>query len=188
MFRCCMFESRLNFCFVACIQQHKRTPHIQKKRIPSQAWVTNHCSVPFYPSHSFHITSYPSLYILLLGSWMTTCLGKSCSLGLLWVPFVNYCQYVFSYFPFGFEGRMWDLIVSVPDHCLSFYSILPYRIVSYLQLAKWSRSKTTLLTRKNRPIPKIRPKWPRPKRPSQTLDRNDPGQNDPAGSTQGQNG
>ena len=29
--------------------------------------------------------------------------------------------YVFSYFPFGFEGRMCDLIVSVPDHCLSFY-------------------------------------------------------------------
>ena len=29
--------------------------------------------------------------------------------------------YVFSYFPFGFEGRMWDLIVSVPDHCLPFY-------------------------------------------------------------------
>ena len=28
---------------------------------------------------------------------------------------------VFSYFPFGFEGRMWDLLVSVPDHCLSFY-------------------------------------------------------------------
>ena len=27
---------------------------------------------------------------------------------------------VFSYFPFGFEGRMCDLIVSVPDHCLSF--------------------------------------------------------------------
>ena len=31
--------------------------------------------------------------------------------------------YVFSYFPFGFEGRMWDLIVSVPDHCLSFYFV-----------------------------------------------------------------
>ena len=29
--------------------------------------------------------------------------------------------YVFSYFHFGFEGRMWHLIVSVPDHCLSFY-------------------------------------------------------------------
>ena len=29
--------------------------------------------------------------------------------------------YVFSYFPFGFESRMLDLIVSVPDHCLSFY-------------------------------------------------------------------
>ena len=32
--------------------------------------------------------------------------------------------YVFSYFPFGFEGRIWDLIVSVPDHCLSFYFTL----------------------------------------------------------------
>ena len=32
--------------------------------------------------------------------------------------------YVFSYFPFGFEDRMWDLIVSVPDHCLSFYFVL----------------------------------------------------------------
>ena len=53
---------------------------------------------------------------------MTTCLGKSCSFGLR-VPFVNCCQfmYVFSHFPFGFEGRMLDLIVSVPDHCLSFY-------------------------------------------------------------------
>ena len=30
--------------------------------------------------------------------------------------------FVFSYFPFGFESRMWDLIVSVPNHCLSFYS------------------------------------------------------------------
>ena len=29
--------------------------------------------------------------------------------------------YVFNYFPFVFEGRMWDLIVSVLDHCLSFY-------------------------------------------------------------------
>ena len=29
--------------------------------------------------------------------------------------------YVFSYFRFGLEGRMLNLIVSVPDHCLSFY-------------------------------------------------------------------
>ena len=29
-----------------------------------------------------------------------------------------------SYFPFGFKGRIWDLIVSVPDHCLSFYFIV----------------------------------------------------------------
>ena len=31
--------------------------------------------------------------------------------------------YVFGCFHFGFEGGMWDLIVSVPDHCLSFYFI-----------------------------------------------------------------
>ena len=29
--------------------------------------------------------------------------------------------YVCSYFLFGFEGRIWDLIVSVPDQCLSFF-------------------------------------------------------------------
>ena len=29
--------------------------------------------------------------------------------------------YVFSYFPFGFEGRIWNLIVSVPDLCFPFY-------------------------------------------------------------------
>ena len=31
--------------------------------------------------------------------------------------------YVFSYFPFGYGDRTWDLLVSVPDHCLSFYFI-----------------------------------------------------------------
>ena len=31
--------------------------------------------------------------------------------------------YVFSSFPFGFEGRIRDLIVSVLDHCLSFYFV-----------------------------------------------------------------
>ena len=29
--------------------------------------------------------------------------------------------FVFSYFPIGFAGVIWDLTVSVPDHCLSFY-------------------------------------------------------------------
>ena len=37
--------------------------------------------------------------------------------------------YVFSYFPFRFEGGMWGLIVSVPGHCLSFYftSLIKYK-------------------------------------------------------------
>ena len=72
---------------------------------------------------------------------MTTYLRKSCSFGLPRVPFVNCRQFMyllFSYFPFGFVGRMWDLIVSVPDHCLSFYfpsqakAVMMYRIVKSL--------------------------------------------------------
>ena len=53
---------------------------------------------------------------------MTTYLGKSCSFGLPRVPFVNCGQFMYLVISlFGFEGRMWDVIVSVPDHCLSFY-------------------------------------------------------------------
>ena len=48
---------------------------------------------------------------------MTTYLGKFAASAFRKLSSV----YVFSYFPFGFEGRIWDLIVSVPDHCLSFY-------------------------------------------------------------------
>ena len=55
---------------------------------------------------------------------MTTYLGKSCSFGLPRVPFVNCGQFMYLVISlFGFEGRMWDLIVSVPDHCLSLYFI-----------------------------------------------------------------
>ena len=58
---------------------------------------------------------------------MTTCLKKSCSFGLPHVPFIHCCQFMY----FGFETRMWDLIVSVPDHCLSFhFSIKPSLLFS----------------------------------------------------------
>ena len=60
---------------------------------------------------------------------MTTYLGESCSFGLPRVPFVNCRQFMYLViFPFGFEGRMWDLIVSVPDHCLSFYFLEVFTI------------------------------------------------------------
>ena len=56
---------------------------------------------------------------------MTTYLGKRCSFCLPRVPFVNCRQFMYLVISlFGFEGRIWDLIVSVPDHCLSFYSTL----------------------------------------------------------------
>ena len=52
---------------------------------------------------------------------MTTYLGKSCSFGLPRVPLVNCRQFMYLVISLGFEGRIWDLIVSVPDHCSSFY-------------------------------------------------------------------
>ena len=53
---------------------------------------------------------------------MTTYLGKSCSFGLSRVNFVNCRQFMYFPFgfPFGFDGEMWDRIVSVPDYCLFF--------------------------------------------------------------------
>ena len=53
---------------------------------------------------------------------MTTCLGKNCSFGLLCVSFVGVCQNLcVFFFPFWFEGRVWDVIVLIPDHCLSIF-------------------------------------------------------------------
>ena len=61
---------------------------------------------------------------------MTTYLGKSCSFCLPRVPFVKCRQFMYLFISlFGFEGRIWDLIVSVPDHCLSFYFDLPIMLV-----------------------------------------------------------
>ena len=33
-------------------------------------------------------------------------------------------SWAFVTFPFGFEGGMWDLIVLIPDHCLSIYIVM----------------------------------------------------------------
>ena len=46
-------------------------------------------------------------------------------------------ELVFSYFPLGFEGRIWDLIVSAPGHCLSFYfPVFTNRITIYTDRQK----------------------------------------------------
>ena len=70
----------------------------------------------------FYVGS-PIMRVTYLGRWMTTCLGKSCWFDLLRVPFVNCCQFMYLVISLGFEGKIWDLIVSVPDHCLSFYFV-----------------------------------------------------------------
>ena len=54
--------------------------------------------------------------------------------------------YLFSYFHFGFEGRMWDLIVSVPDHCLSFYFIqAPNKRAGYQLVASKTIHRTMMM-------------------------------------------
>ena len=56
---------------------------------------------------------------------MTTWVGKSSFMLFIRLPARAFhkllSMYVFDYFPFGFEGRIWNLIVLVPDYCLSFY-------------------------------------------------------------------
>ena len=37
------------------------------------------------------------------------------------MSFVVVCQFCVCPFPFGIEGRMWLLIVLIPDHCLPIY-------------------------------------------------------------------
>ena len=51
---------------------------------------------------------------------MTTYLGKSCSFCLPRVPFVSCRRFMYLVISL-LVLRIWDLIVSVPDHCLSFY-------------------------------------------------------------------
>ena len=53
---------------------------------------------------------------------MTTCLGKSWSFSSLCVSFEGVCRiWCVSFFSFGIEGRMWVVVVLIPDHCLSIY-------------------------------------------------------------------
>ena len=51
---------------------------------------------------------------------MTICLGKRSSFGLMCVSFMNFIN-LCSSFPFSFDGGLWNLIVLIPDHCLSIY-------------------------------------------------------------------
>ena len=79
----------------------------------------NVCEALIYLLDNIYIRFGTKLYRKIVGIPM----GTNC------VPFVadlflfSYARdfLTFSCFPFGFEGRMWDLIVSDPDYCLSFY-------------------------------------------------------------------
>ena len=42
--------------------------------------------------------------------------------------------YILNYFPFGFEGRIWDLIVSVPDHAYLFTLVVVKRFYTIISV------------------------------------------------------
>ena len=85
----------------------------------------------------------PYCYLFLLSVfvlWFSFCVnGMLCKFWVDWWPPVwkgavrSVCReclswglpsvYVFGCLPFGFLGGMWDLIVSIPDHYLSFYFV-----------------------------------------------------------------
>ena len=48
--------------------------------------------------------------------------------------------YVFSYFPFGFEGRMWDLIVSVPDNLAYLFTLCTLQVTRTHSMFKYHGS------------------------------------------------
>ena len=61
------------------------------------------------------------VFLWILGGWMTTCLGKSCSFCLPRVPFVGCRQFVYlviSLFPFWFWGH------DMGSDCISSWSLL----------------------------------------------------------------
>ena len=61
--------------------------------------------------------------------------GKELFIHLTASPFRKLLSiYVFSYFPFDFEGRIWNLIVSVPDHCLSVHVDKPIQQMHFSNL------------------------------------------------------
>ena len=60
--------------------------------------------------------------LLPFSIWERTVLFVNCAcLSWAYVKF-SVCQ--ISSFPFGIEGGMWDVIVLIPDHCLSIYFLL----------------------------------------------------------------
>ena len=63
----------------------------------------------------------------------------------MYKSFVNVYQFfVFHSFPFGFEGGMWDLIVSIADLCLSISFILAFYSSPYIFRKMVAKSKKNI--------------------------------------------
>ena len=82
------------------------------------------------------VTSYPTRFVPRLvvsypRVWLFYTQGKNLFIRFTARAFRKLLSiFVFSYFHFGFEGRVRDLIVSVPDHCLFFTLLILYSKVA----------------------------------------------------------
>ena len=66
---------------------------------------------------------------------MTTSLRKSCFFGLLCADFENVYQILcVSFFPFWFEGGMWDVIALIPDQSFTIYLTDLLSFFSYMSI------------------------------------------------------
>lgn len=74
------------------------------------------CFIPFYDLKKMDIAAG-----FIYGSWIPICLGKGSSFGLLCAFIVKVYQFMCA---FHFDGRMWDFIILVPAHCLSYYFVI----------------------------------------------------------------
>ena len=81
---------------------------------------------------------------------MSTCLGESCSFGLLCVSFVNFCRLVCecAYFPIGFKGGIWmQGFDSISFLSLHFYLSIYHALIEDLRCKEKQRSLFDLLTK-----------------------------------------
>ena len=89
------------------------------------------------------VFDFVGLCSLYLGQPCPHLLGKSCSLGFSLAFIFSAVLVVRVPFPFGVFGKVWNSIVSIPDHCLFIY----FKLSTPLQTASSNiiRSKIDIL-------------------------------------------
>ena len=112
--------------------------HIRNK---GEVGAVKHCLITlvklFYCSFQGGTSFVDPLCYLCFMSVMMSCLFNEAS----WSPAGMWCFLCFITFPYGVLGRLWYLIISIPDVCLLIYFECTYRATSRFRFNLHSRSK-----------------------------------------------